>query len=118
MATHVNAEFTADDLQDKAIQLNPNVGYCDLLNCAKQEVWGLSDDATIGFLSRAMITHCRVSMAGYYGYCVHVNRVHLPCAPVVCEILVQICDIVLQICESCVLFMNSWSKYVAGHGRS
>ena len=60
MATHVNAEFTADDLQDKAIQLNPNVGYCDLLNCAKQEVWGLSVDATIGFLSRAMITHCRI----------------------------------------------------------
>jgi len=70
---------TKADLEALAPKLNPIVKYWDPLNLVDSSPWGLSQEATIGWLRQSEIKHGRVSMAAFVGYCVQSNF-HFPWA--------------------------------------
>lgn len=72
------AEFVSlDNLKLFASELNPIVNYYDPLDLVDVDIYGLGQDASIGFLRQAEIKHGRVAMAAFVGYCVQSNW-HFP----------------------------------------
>jgi hypothetical protein len=71
---------TKADLEVLAKKLNPLVGFYDPLNLAEQEFWGMSNEATIGFIRHAEIKHGRVAMFAFVGYIAHANGFKFPWA--------------------------------------
>ena len=78
-ATSLNSEATSslDDLKSFSSELNPIVKYYDPLNLVDVDIYGMGQDASIGFLRQAEIKHGRVAMAAFVGYCVQSNW-HFP----------------------------------------
>jgi len=63
------------ELQAKAKELNPFIGYFDPLGLTDSGMYGQSTEWTIGFLRQSEIKHGRVAMAAFVGYIVQSNYV-------------------------------------------
>mmetsp|Transcript_32340 Transcript_32340/g.64062 ORF Transcript_32340/g.64062 Transcript_32340/m.64062 type:complete len:272 (+) Transcript_32340:211-1026(+) len=69
---------TKADLSTLAVKLNPLVGYYDPLGLSDQEFWGLSNEATIGWIRESEVKHGRIAMFAFVGYIVHANHITWP----------------------------------------
>jgi len=66
---------TKSDIQAKAKQLNPFIGYFDPLGLTDSNMYGQSEEFTIGWLRQSEIKHGRVAMAAFVGYIAQSNYV-------------------------------------------
>jgi len=69
---------TTADLKDLAGKLNPLVKFYDPLNLSEANLWGTSEEATIGFLRESEVKHGRIAMFAFVGYIVHANGITWP----------------------------------------
>ena len=68
---------TKADLESLAKELNPVVGFWDPLDLCGLNLWGMGDEATIGWIRESEIKHGRIAMAGFVGYIVHGNNIRM-----------------------------------------
>jgi len=71
---------TKADLVELAKKCNPVIGFYDPINLSEAEFWGMSNEATIGFIRHAEIKHGRVAMFAFVGYIAHANGFKFPWA--------------------------------------
>lgn len=69
----VQLSETKADLENIATGLNPVIKFYDPLGISEADYWGLSNEATIGWLRHAEIKHGRVAMMAFVGYLVQSN---------------------------------------------
>jgi len=69
---------TKADLSVLAEKLNPVVKFYDPLGLSNQEFWGLSNEATIGWIRESEVKHGRIAMFAFVGYIVHANHITWP----------------------------------------
>ena len=69
---------TTADLKDLAGKLNPLVRFYDPLGLSEANLWGTSEEATIGFLRESEVKHGRIAMFAFVGYIVHANGITWP----------------------------------------
>merc|ERR1719310_2073793 len=71
---------TVEDLKSLAKELNPKLGYWEPLGLTGITIYGMDEEATIGFLRHSELKHGRVAMAAFVGYIIGANGVHFPWA--------------------------------------
>ena len=66
------------DLRTLAADLNPVVKYYDPWGLSDANLWGSTEEQTIGWLRHAEIKHGRVAMFAFIGFIVHANQITWP----------------------------------------
>jgi len=69
---------TVSDLKTLAGKLNPSIGYWDPLNMCGLNLYGMGEEATIGWLRHSEIKHGRIAMFAFVGYMSGANGIHFP----------------------------------------
>jgi len=69
---------TVGDLKTLANKLNPSIGYWDPLGMCNLNLYGMGEEATIGWLRHSEIKHGRIAMFAFIGYISGANGLHFP----------------------------------------